>query len=71
MAVLAVNWDDAAPADINLDLVALNIASKTTNSCTITDLWTGDVSNTNGSVQNFPGVAPHAHIAKMIKCLPF
>jgi hypothetical protein len=50
MALVAVNWDDATPFDFNLDLVALGIASKPQNNCTIKDLWTGDVTYTNGGV---------------------
>lgn len=71
MAVIGVNWDDVNPNTINLDLVKLGIATSVTDDCSITDLWDGTTQNINGSTQVFPDVAPHAHIAKMIKCLPF
>lgn len=71
MAVLGVNWDDADNQDLTLDLVGVGIATDANNSCTITDLYTGEVKAITGAPQTFTGIAPHSHVAKKIKCLPW
>ena len=50
VVVVAVNWDDATPAaDYTYDLVSNNIAFSKYDSCTTTDLWTGETSTHNGA----------------------
>lgn len=50
MGVLAVNWDDEAEVDFDLDLVKLGIATKTTDECYVRDLWSGNKVQTTGKV---------------------
>jgi len=71
MAVLGVNWDDANPQTLTYDMVANGVAIGLADNCVITDLYTGDVANTNGSPQVWADIPAHGHFAKKIKCLPF
>jgi alpha-galactosidase len=66
-----VNWDDVNNATVSLDLVENGFASATTDKCTTTDLWTGEMTDHYASVQVYSDVVPHGHVAKKIKCLPF
>ena len=69
--MLSVNWDDVKNATVALDLVGNGFANAITDSCTTTDLWTGEMTNHYASEQVFDNIVPHGHVAKKIKCLPF
>ena len=70
MAVLAVNWDDT-PKDMTVNLSTIGVATGVGDNCKITDIYTGAVTNSNGGNQVFTQMAPHSHVAKKIKCLPW
>ena len=46
MAVLGVNWDDAATATLSLDLEKSGIATDLGNNCVVTDIYTGEKTST-------------------------
>ena len=70
--MLGVNWDDASPVDVTLDMVGAKIATDAYNNCMITDLYSNETKKFLASeVQTFSNVASHSHIAKKIKCLPW
>ena len=71
LVTLAVNWDDVTNATVKLDLVGNGFATADTDKCVTTDLWTGETTNHYAVEQTFADIAPHGHIAKKIKCLPF
>ena len=71
VVVVVVNWQDAASQQGTYDLLAADISFTKYDSCTIQDLWTGETTKSNGSVQDWGVIEPHAHVAKKIKCLPF
>jgi alpha-galactosidase len=71
MGVLAVNWDDAQAQTLTLNFVDAGIASTDYDSCTVIDLWTGEVTKTNGGDHSYPDIPAHGNIALQIKCLPF
>ena len=71
IVVLVVNWDDENTATTELDLVSYGLANTVTDKCTTTDLWTGDSNDHYAVKQTYADIAPHSHVAKKIKCLPF
>ena len=71
LVALSVNWDDVKNATVALDLVSNGFANAQTDKCTTTDLWTGETNDHYAVPQSFPDIAPHGHVAKKIKCLPF
>jgi hypothetical protein len=71
LVALSVNWDDVNNATVALDLVTNGFANAETDKCTTTDLWTGETNDHYAVPQTFADIAPHGHVAKKIKCLPF
>ena len=71
MGILAVNWDDEWTSTVNIDLVKSGIASAHSNNCVVTDVYTGATTKADASELRFYKIAPHDHVAKLMKCLPW
>lgn len=72
VVVVAVNWDDATTTSgYTYNLIDNNIAFTKYDSCTTTDLWTGETTSHTGAPQVWEDLLPHQHLAKRVNCSPF
>lgn len=72
--LLIVNWEDEdLQANAKLNFKDAEIALTDYDTCSITDLWTGETQNAGGGTNEFPttGLAKHSHLAYKIKCSAF